>query len=360
MRATNTGAAPENFTLRQVKKRRAGELIPREVSLETTFACNLKCSHCYLDPYINKPQHDELSTSEWAGVFKQLFEMGVFLVTFSGGEPLCRPDILEMMDCAREQGLFFGLKTNGTLVTEAIADQLKELGLTGVDISLYGARPTTHEYVTRVAGSFEKTISAIKLLRERKIWVGIKTPVMKCNAEEHREIENIAKKLDASISFDPLIFPKAEQPASADDIRMSDDQLRKLICERNWVPKDTDLLMTDPQCHLICSAGRMRCAISPQGEVFPCALWRISLGDLRHQTFKSIWHGEAAHRVRAIEVSRMPACASCELENYCSRCPGMIHMENGSISGPSLENCRLALALKGVKYERYQEALRKS
>ncbi|GAH66187.1 unnamed protein product, partial [marine sediment metagenome] len=266
--------------------------------------------HCYLEPYVREPQLNELSTSEWAGVLKQLFEMGVWYVTITGGEPLYRPDIFKIMEHAKEQGLFFGLLTNGTLVTESVADRIKELGVTGVDVSLYGATPATHEYVTGVTGSFGKAIRAIKLLRERKIRVRIKTPMMKCNVEEQEEMENIAKQLGASYSPDPLVFPKLEQPGSAACIRMDDDQLRTLISERNWVPDDNELMMTSLKRQLICGAGRTRCAISPQGEVFPCTVWRIPLGDLRQQTFKDIWQGEAAGGIRAIGVSDMQVCAT--------------------------------------------------
>lgn len=192
-------ANPANFAIYQARKRRAGELIPGEVHLEITHRCNLSCFHCFLGPYTNGAQITELSASEWADVMRQLFETGVFYVTFSGGEPLCRPDIFQIMDHARKIGLFFGLKTNGVLITESVADRLQQYGLTGVDVSLYGATPASHEYVTRVEGSYAGTIHAIKLLRERKIKVRVIASMMKCNAGEHREIENIAKQLGSRL-----------------------------------------------------------------------------------------------------------------------------------------------------------------
>jgi radical SAM protein with 4Fe4S-binding SPASM domain len=325
-------------------------MIPTDVLLEITDRCNLRCLHCYLGPSSNQP-HDELSISELADILEQLSEIGSFAITFSGGELFCRPDIFEIMNLARERGFFFGLKTNGTLITETVADRLKELGITGVHVSLYGATPATHEYVTGIAGSFARTIHAVKLLRERKIRVSIKTTMMKFNVAEHKKVEEIARQMGASYSPDPLVFPKVGHPGSAADIRMDDDQLRTLIMERNWVPDDTDLMMSNLECHLICSAARTRCTISPQGKVFPCAAWRLPLGDLRQQTFRDIWYGETACRIRAITVSDLPTCANCELVKYCARCPGMVHMEkeNGGFSGPSSENCRLARAIKGVK-----------
>jgi radical SAM protein with 4Fe4S-binding SPASM domain len=344
---TSVGTASRNYALRQARKRRNGEYIPGDVLLEVTHRCNLKCIHCYLGP---QHIHGELSTAEVEGILDQLFEAGCLTITFSGGEALCRPDIFEIMNYAKERGFFFGLKTNGTLITEPVADRLKELDITGVHVSLYGATATTHEYVTGVVGSFNKTMHALKLLRERKFRVGIKTPMMKCNVKEHKDIENIAIQLGANYSPDPIVFSKLGQPGSADLVRMDDEQLKMLINERNWVPDDTDV-MHELERHLICGAGRTRCAISPQGEVFPCATWRLPLGDLKRQTFRDIWHGETAERIRLITVSDLSVCASCALVGYCARCPGMINIEKGNsgISGPSSENCRLARAIKGVK-----------
>jgi radical SAM protein with 4Fe4S-binding SPASM domain len=283
----------------------------------------------------------------------QLFEMGVFGVSFSGGEPLCRTDIFEIMSRAREHGLFFSLKTNGTLITEPIADRLKELGVSGAAVSLYGATPETHDYVTRVAGSHVRTIRAVKLLRERKIRVGIKSSIMSCNVGEDKEMENIARELGADYEPNPVVLPKIGQPGSNDYLRMDDERLRTFVQERNWIIKDAEAnaKKADLEHSLICTAGRLRCAISPQGEVFPCVVWRMPMGNLRQKSFRDVWYGEAARSIRSIKVSDRSVCASCELVGYCLHCPGQAYEENGTISGPSSENCRLARVRKEVSEE---------
>ena len=173
-------------------------------------------------------------------------------------------------------------------------------------------------------------------------------------------MEDLARRLGVSYHPDPLIFPKAGQPGSADSIRINDEQLWQLVEQQNWVNIDAGIITNDPGKALLCSGGRTRCAISPHGEVFPCALWRIPLGDLRQHTFKEVWHSEAANRVRAVTVNDFPMCTKCALVHYCTRCPGMVYMENSSISGPSLENCRMACAIKGVKDSEEQETVHKS
>ena len=356
---TKVKTISDNYALRQVRNRRAGKLVPRDVHLETTYRCNLKCYHCYLEPCLNEPQSDELSTAEITGILKQLFEMGVFYISLSGGEPLCRPDIFNIMNYAREQGLFFGLKTNGTLITESVADKLQELNTVSVDISIYGATSKTHETVTGVAGSFNKSIQAIRFLRERKIRTSVRTTVMKCNFEEIDDIENLAKRLGVTFRPDPMIYPKVGQKSdSAADIRIDNDQLRTLVKVRNWASDEIAVTSeNDLKRHLICGAGRSLCAISPQGEVFPCTLWRIPLGNVRQRTFKNIWHGKTANEIRAFQVDGESVCANCDAVSYCARCLAMVYIESGGISGPSSENCRLARAIKGVRDERDEKNL---
>lgn len=349
MSRTLTGLEPKNYAIQQAALRCGGVPILGKVIAEVTLRCNLKCLHCYVEPYHTEPKSKELSASDWSKIFKQLFEIGVWHITFSGGEPLCRPDIYEIMSYAKEQGLFFGLKTNGTLITKSVANRLKELGLTRVDVSLYGAIPKTHDYITRIADSYDKTIQAIKLLRECKISVSIKSSIMKFNFGEKKEMEHLSKELGVTYDADPLIFPKVGQPGSADNIRLESEQLKTLYKEEKWVNNDPDLKDVDLQNRLICNAGRKVCTISPQGEVFPCALWRIPLGNLKQQNFRDIWYGEAASNIRSINAKDIKPCTSCELLAYCSRCPGLAGMENDGISGPSSENCRLARVLKGVK-----------
>ena len=347
--AVETGGTFQNFAIRKARERAAGKLIPREAHLELTHRCNLRCFHCYLECGSNEAMPRELSADELSGILDQLFELGVYFVIFSGGEPFIRPDVFEVMNHARERGLFFGAMSNGTLITESVADRVKELGIMGVDVTLCGATPSSHEQVTGVPGSFAKAVSAIRLLRERKIRVGVKTTLMKCNSGEHSQIESLARSLGASYRPDPIVFSKVGHPASAAGIRMDDEQLRNIVAERNWVPDDADPAGCRMESHLTCGAGRTRCAISPQGDVFPCTLWRTPLGNLRDRSFAEIWRGETAGRIRSITCEDLEQCSGCDLVSYCARCPGLIFVEDGDILGPSSENCRLAGATKGVK-----------
>ncbi len=342
---------PRNFALRMAAERKAGKPIPKSIVLEVTYRCNLHCIHCGLTPQLNKNTQAELTFSEVTRLLDQIFSFGIMSVTFTGGETLCRPDILDIMDYATERGLFWGFKTNGTLLTEAIAGRLTRAGITSVHVSLYGATEETHERITRVHGSFKKTINGIRILKNYDIPVAVHNSVMKYNCQEVAKLRELTKQLGVMYRIDPTIFPMLGEPGSADCIRMDDQQLlqflRASIFKDNKVDLD-NIGKTDLEKHLLCSAARTHYAVSPEGDVYPCAVWRQPLGNLKQQSFSDIWHGDAARMIREIKVDDLSGCKNCELLRYCSRCPGLVYLENSDISGPSPESCRLARAIKGV------------
>lgn len=348
MSTIKLGEGPRNLALRQAAERKAGKLIPKTVFIDITYKCNLGCLHCGLAPYLNQKKDEELTFTEITRILDQIFKAGALGVSISGGEPLCRPDLLDILEYANKIGLFFGVKTNGTLLTEAIARTFKKLGVTVVHISLYGATPEVHEYVTGIPGSFEKTIRAIEILKTNNVRTKLNTSIMKCNFHQDMEIKALAERLGVPHHVDPLILPKYDQPGSADNLRISDEQLRQLLIQRNWMNLDVTVFGDEPDGHILCGGGRVSLCVSPYGEVFPCPVWHIPLGDLRQQSFENIWQGEAVKRLRTITINDFPGCIKCEFVKYCNRCPGLVYMENSDISGPSPENCRLARAIKGV------------
>jgi radical SAM protein with 4Fe4S-binding SPASM domain len=350
LNAIEQGAPPRNFAIRKARERRVGKPIPKYVCLEVTHRCNLKCIHCSLSPYLNRGLSDELTFSEITGILDQLFEFGIFIVAFSGGEPLCRPDLLEIADYAQHRGLFFIVKTNGTLITETVAERLKKSGITGIHISLYGATAETHDKTTGVAGSFKKSIAALDILRRHQVRFEIMASIMKYNYQENTDMKKLVNGFGAWYKSDPRIFPKIGQPGSADALRLNDEQLRQYIKRNFKNGQDDDCGL---EKHLLCAAGRVEYAISPAGEVYPCSVWRLPLGDLRKQSLEDILNNDAARAVRSITVDDYPTCVKCELVQYCARCPGLVYLEKSDVSGPSPESCRAARVLKGVITDGY-------
>jgi len=113
---------------------------PFQVVWDVTYACNLQCKHCYATA--GKPLPDELTTEEALDAIDKFNKLGVTIISFSGGEPLVRKDILELTRYASEKGIYVAIATNGTLITEKKAKEMRKSGVSYLQISLDGTRET--------------------------------------------------------------------------------------------------------------------------------------------------------------------------------------------------------------------------
>jgi hypothetical protein len=141
--------------LSQIRVRAQEQNIPMHALLELTNNCNWWCRHCYIT---HRPAKGELTLDEIRPILDQLAELGVLFLTFTGGEPLTRKDFFDIAEYARQRDFSFSLFTNGTLITPTVADRLKELALERAEISILGAKAATHDAITQVEGSFDRTI----------------------------------------------------------------------------------------------------------------------------------------------------------------------------------------------------------
>jgi len=144
--------------------------------------CNLACKHCYATSAdIDFP--GELSSGEIYRVLDDLKSCGVSVLILSGGEPLLHPDIFAISRRARDMGFYVGLSSNGTLITPANIDSIRDIGYDYVGISLDGMR-ATHDLFRRRQGAFDESIAGIRLCRDAGIKVGLRFTLTRDNALE--------------------------------------------------------------------------------------------------------------------------------------------------------------------------------
>ena len=186
--------------------------IPIEGTIETTYRCNLNCVHCY----VNQPaasieeRERELSLERLKQLVDEIVAEGTLFVLFTGGEVLLRPDFPELYLYARSKGLLVTIFTNGTLVTDRIADLFVEARPDKIEISLYGMTKETYDRVTRVPGSFEKCIAGIQRLVERGLPLTLKTMALAWNHHEIEAMEAYAKSLGLVFRFDSSLNPRVD------------------------------------------------------------------------------------------------------------------------------------------------------
>jgi AdoMet-dependent heme synthase len=324
--------------------------IPLGVHLDVTWRCNERCVHCYLD-------HDdkgELTLPEIGALLVQLAGAGVFFLTLSGGEPMLRRDLFDIVRRARELTFNVKLKTNAILIREREAALLHTLGVANVQVSIYSHRAEVHDAVTKAPGSLARSLRAIRFLVSQGLPVTIAHVMMRHNRGDYPAVRELAGELGAGFTLDPTITPHISGGRALLSLNIPRQDLRKVMRDSALVagaadycappaPADSDDLEAVP-----CSAGHSSCYISPYGDLYPCVQFPLPSGNIRKQRFIDIWRNSPQlAEVRSIRIRDLPVCSGCVHAASCSRCPGLAWME-GNMRGPSTADCEKSYARTGV------------
>ena len=157
--------------------------LPRLISWNMTFRCNLRCPHCYIDARESEGK-SELSTEEGKALIDQIVEVSKPILILSGGEPLLRDDVFELARYARAKGLIVAMGTNGTLITDSVAKELKSSGVKAVAVSIDSSVPDRHDAFRGVKGAWERALDGIDACIEKGIGVQVNTTVTQQNYDD--------------------------------------------------------------------------------------------------------------------------------------------------------------------------------
>ncbi len=325
--------------------------VPLFVHLDVTYRCNERCVHCYLD-------HDdkgEMTFAEIASVLRQMADAGALFLTLSGGEVFLRRDFIDIVRLARTLQFCVRIKTNGVLARDREVDALGDLGVQEVQVSLYSHRPEVHDAITKLPGSFARSVAAVRRLTAGGLRVVIANVLMGQNFADYGGVRALAAELGVECVIDPIVTPHMSGDRAPVALGVSASELRQAFhdpalvgaeagaCAPPVGGPDADTLDATP-----CSAGHTACYVSPYGDVYPCVQFPLPTGNVRTQSFGEIWrHSPAFAAVRAIRVRDLTTCPSCAHVGSCSRCPGLAYME-GSMQGPSSLDCAKSYARTGV------------
>ena len=332
--------------------------VPLAAHLDLTWRCNEGCVHCYLDHSIG----DEMSTAEVKGALDQLAAAGSMFLTISGGEIMLRKDVFEIVGYARSLLFDVRLKTNGILIGEAEADRFAALGVREVNISFYSHRPEAHDAITRVPGSFLRSVEAVRRLKSRGLEVEMRVAVMKGVDIGYALLKQLADELGVRILFDATIVPRLDGDRAPLAMNIEEDAREAFYRDPIALANIEDACApADPSHEEVlnghsCGAGYHSCYITPQGDVTPCVQFPLVCGSLRKSSFLDIWKSsEGFRQVRGRLNRDLDTCGSCSGLSSCKRCPGLAFME-GNMHGPSVQNCQNTYAETGLPTPLYPPA----
>ena len=313
---------------------------PIYVKIKVNYGCNLKCEMC---KHWRETREPPISMDRFREVISELGELGCQKIHFSGGEPMLRPQLPDLVEHATQLGMRVTLTTNGTLIDKIKAKRLVEAGLRGVNVSIDSPLRKMHEKIRGVEGAFKKTTRTVMLFNKYahkgKLTVRINTVVGRSNYQTLATLPDLAHQLGADgINLIPVDDHCGEHLSmrkkdialfNAEIAPVIEARARELgitIADEDAYPfgrGDTDVKLGRAGRYAFgyynkfpCYAPWTHSLIDFNGLVYVCCMTREQikpLGDIRKQSFKEIWEGTAYRQVRLnMHPPALKPCQRCD------------------------------------------------
>lgn len=340
---------------------------------ESTIKCNLSCAHCRrLES--DDAAFKDLSTEQAKGLIGQLAEVGAAqsmtpVMVFSGGEPLCREDIFELIAVARDSQIHCALASNGTLIDRAMAAKIKDSGIARCSISLDGATAETHDRMRQLDGAFDQAIAGINQLREAGVPFQINMTLTRHNAHQLDDLYQLAKSLGAvavhifmlvpvgcgeTLSETDMLTPAQYEDKMLDICRLDGlgEIQMKVTCGPHYerVIRQQGLhkaRQAHPHAHGSapgqpapghghggssrgCLAGLGVIFVSHEGDVFPCGYLPVNCGNVLKTPLKDIWLQNTDLATMRDSNRLEGKCGVCGYRQVCGGCRGRAFAETGN------------------------------
>jgi pyrroloquinoline quinone biosynthesis protein E len=297
---------------------------PLALIAELTHRCPLHCVYCS-NPQELQSRTNELSTSEWSRVFAEAAALGVLQIDFTGGEPLARTDIVELIRAARAVGLYVNLITSGLPLDEARLDALVDAGLDHFQLSFQGATEAIAEEISG-GKTHPQKLRVLDWLKTRRVAVTLNFVIHRRNIDQLEQMLAIAESSSATrVEFANVqyygwafanrasLLPTRRQfDASLEIIKNAQERLRGKIRVEYVVP---DYHAKYPKA-CMGGWGRKLLLITPSGDALPChaaqIIPRLSFENVKNRSLREIWNSsEAFQKFRGQEWMQEP-CKSCD------------------------------------------------
>jgi len=311
------------------------------IAWEVTAACNLSCEYCRASASAS-PDKAELSTDEALAFIDQVAPEKPMII-FSGGEPLLRPDLFELAEYAREQGIRISLATNGTLLFPEMVGKIKKAGFGRVSISLDGPEPKVHDKV-RGQGSFDLAMRGIDNLRG-EVDFQINMTITRENLDQVSATMDLAERLGAVAFHLFFLVPTGRgseeelvKPEEQDEIlRWVAGECRKrslevkVTCAPQYGRVMREVLTEAERKGMMgsnCLAGTNFVFVSRTGDVCPCGYLPVVAGNVREESFSKIWESSPVF-LDLRERELKGKCGRCDYKKVCGGCRARAYAKTG-------------------------------
>jgi radical SAM protein with 4Fe4S-binding SPASM domain len=321
---------------RKLIQKAFAEAIPLNCQIEITYRCNHLCSFCYNSPTGQK----EMTTEQIFEALGKIREFGVLYVTLTGGEAMCHKDFYKIAAEVRRLGMALRIYSNGYLMADpAVVEKIAALTPSEIEISIHGAKPETHDALTRIKGSFEKTWRAVELLVAAGLKVNLKCPITKLNQGELFEIRDRGERHGIQVQFDAVITPKDDGNLDPLALRADDEFIQKYWSDwytqlhRGQLPPRANHCASEGGAN--CGTGRSGFTVDPYGNILPCVAFRRSAGNiLEIERLEEVWRkSPVLNEVRDLSVQVRNKLDEHENGKYFTFCLGVAETQTGDPMG---------------------------
>ncbi len=301
-----------------------------------TYRCNNRCRFCYAySPY---RESGEMTTDEVKQVIDIIVDDAhVPSLSFTGGEPTLREDLIDLIAYGRERGLRINLITNGIRCHDKeYVKKLVDAGLNSAQVSIEGPDAETHDYIVGIPGAFDKTVQGIKNLQETDIYTHCNTTICRPNVHKLEELVDFhADELKLTYFSMNMVIYTGTAAKLRDELQIKYSEIKDIVKRvKKWANKKgvqfvwyapTPVCLFNPIAH---GLGAKSCAccdgllsVDAEGGVLPCSSFNEPVGNLLTESFEQVWYNRASQFWRAKDFAP-EGCKACEHFDYCyGACP---------------------------------------
>jgi radical SAM protein with 4Fe4S-binding SPASM domain len=326
---------------------------PQQCYWDITLACNLRCAHCVV--HAGQKAEGELSTAEAHRLLDELSMAGIAVLSFSGGEPLLRPDFFDLASYARTRGLSVAVSTNGTLIDEAAALNLARLGA-DVQVSLDGSTASRHDRFRGVPGAYDAALQGMAQLRRAGLPFTVGSVFSRLNRDDFGALLDLSIALGAK-AFRLIPFIPAGRGGNRRELEPTPQELRAVTqylrerrrnCPISITDMEFEFTFSPATCagteladrqHFGCDGGISSFHLTATGEVLPCSYFvGAQAWNVRDYPFWWIWqYSPFLNYVRGIRAADVQGgCRQCGWFAQClGGCPAA-NLAHGKMLQPNV------------------------
>ena len=311
MMVTNTFAPPVGSGAQMralkgmIKTHILGKAFPIAMTFAVTYECMCDCVHCSAGKHFREGVQ-ELSTEEAKDLIDQAQKLGIAMLAFTGGEPLIREDLFELISHVDKKKTMPIMFTNGLLLTDENVDKLVEAGLYSIFVSIDSPNPEEHDKLRGMPGLFEKAIHGIQRLKSKGVMVGLSSYATRSGTEKgmYKKIHELGKELGVQnvILFDGVPTGNMLKDTSELLTQALQEEIHKYssnVFKNKIIPPLSSQAWQNSVEGVIsgigCLAANIQCYASAYGDIAPCDFTPISFGNVRDQPLKKIWKSMIYH-----------------------------------------------------------------